>query len=234
MSDYIGSVGAKVSVKVKLVNSYEYLDTSFSYYGTTKYIYTMKDEAGNVLVWKTTSTLQMGDPNDSDTWEFIHVGDTLRIEGKVKSHEEYKGTKQTVLTRCKYELVERGVTKEEIEAQKREAQLATLVGHDFVWKKMPYKQYKEHYSDCETVINSFDYEDGVAVVDVIIREGRLKNSGTRGMHYSGYQFMSDDGKLVVYRAVSPETARKRLVKEHPNSEDWELVKVFHYNTHRWY
>jgi hypothetical protein len=233
MSEYIGTVGAKVSAEVTLVNEYAYTDYSFSYYGTTNYIYTMKDEDGNVLVWKTTSTMIVPLDDEGRRRYAIHKGDVLRIEGKVKAHDEYKGTKQTVLTRCKFSLVKAAPTEEEIAEQQRQAQLDSLSGQDFIWKAMPYKQYKEHYSDCETLKGSFTYEDGAAVIDVIIREGRLKNSGVRGMHYSGYQFRTDEGKLVSYRAVSPETARKQLVKEYPNGEDWELVQVFKYSR-RWY
>lgn len=224
MSKHIGTVGAKITVEVTLVNVYEFTSFSFSYRGESNYIYTMKDADGNVIVWKTTSIMAV--PADGDGWQRIDKGDVIRITGKVKEHGEYKGTQQTVLTRCKYELIKTApvkLTKEEIEAQKRKEQLESLADDDFIWR-MPYKQYKEHYADCETVVGSYDYAD--SSIEVIIRAGRLKNSGVRGRHFFGYQFRTDDGALVCYRAVSEENARKQMRKEHPNSENWECTRIF--------
>lgn len=230
MSEHIGVIGEKISVEVKLVSEYEYTDYSFSYYGTTHYIYTMIDSLGNVFVWKTTSLMSVPRDDDGREWHFVAKGDVIRIEGKVKAHDEYKGTAQTVLTRCKYSLIQIAPTEAEIEAAKRETQIASLTGGDFIWERMPYKQYREHYSDCETIRGSFERDPhGDSTIDVIIREGRLKKSGVRGEHYSGYQFRTDTGALVCYRAISEETARKRLIKDFPNGAEWELVQIFRYD-----
>lgn len=56
------------------------------YYGTT-FIYTFHQD-DNVLVWMTSSCKD------------IEVGDHLFLTGTVKSHDEYKGEKQTKLSRC--------------------------------------------------------------------------------------------------------------------------------------
>lgn len=56
------------------------------FYGTS-YIYTFK-HGENVLVWMTSS------------WKKIEVGEDLILTGTVKSHEEYRGVKQTKLSRC--------------------------------------------------------------------------------------------------------------------------------------
>lgn len=234
MSKYIGSVGQKLTAEVTVANVYEYIDYSFSYSGDSKYIYTMKDADGNVIVWKTSSCVSKALNDECTEWHFITKGDVIRITGKVKEHSEYKGTEQTVLTRCKCEFIEFALTAEELKEQERLTQIASLTGNDFIWEKMPYKQYKDHYSDCETLKGSFDYEDGVAVIDVIIREGRLKNNGVRGMHFAGFQFRTDEGKLVCYRAVSAENARKQMLKEYPNSEDWELVQIFRHSLREYY
>lgn len=82
-SDYIGQEGDKVNMEVTLTHTGSY-QTRF---GTT-YVHTFKDAEGNVLVWKTS------------TYPQFEVG-TIRIKGTIKGHDEYKGTKQTVLTRCK-------------------------------------------------------------------------------------------------------------------------------------
>lgn len=241
MSNHIGSVGSKVSAEVKLVNIFQYEDFKFSYYGTTHYTYIMHDAEGNVLVWKTTSSLIFDYIDDKGNYQcdVIRKGDTMLIEGKVKDHSEYKGTKQTVLTRCKFSLVCHAPTKEELDAQKAEQQIQSLNDGDFVWE-MPFKQYKEHYADCETVAGSYDdktdkygHVNGHPTIKVIIRAGRLKPSGVRGQRYSGYEFTTDCGTKVCYRAVSEETARKRMKKDYPNSENWECTKIYNYqDVHR--
>lgn len=242
MSEYIGSVGSKVSAEVKLVNIFQYEDFKFSYYGTTHYTYIMHDAEGNVLIWKTTSSLMFDyiDGKGNYQCDVIRKGDTMRIEGKVKEHSEYKGTKQTVLTRCKFSLVSHAPTQEELDAQKAEQQIQSLNDGDIVWE-MPYKQYKEHYSDCETVSGSFDdhcdsrgVPNGHPTIKVIIRAGRLKNSGVRGKRFCRFRFTSVEldpksGKPygITIRAVSEENALKQLAKD-PETKGytWELYTIY--------
>ena len=59
-------------------------------------------------------------------------------------------------------------------------------------QRMKYKNYKEHYADCETVPSSYD--KGTKSIEVIIPDGRMKNSGVRGHHFRGYQFDLIDSK----------------------------------------
>ena len=216
MSEYIGNRGDKLELDVKLIGRHKYY-THFTYYGESNYIYTMEDANGNILVWKTTSLLDVT-AKDGENLDFIRTGDMMRIKGTVKEHSEYKGTKQTVLARCKYSLIEHG--QDPIEAKIAE-QKASLTDGDFIWK-MPYKQYKKHYADCETLAASFNKEEGT--IKVIIRNGRLKPSGVRGKHFASYGF--SDGKGVIYfYAVSEETARKQLIKMFPDRSEWECVKI---------
>lgn len=229
MSEYIGEVGKRISITATLINDYSFT----SYYGrmpqeTT--IYTFKDKDNNVFCWKTSGSLGMDKTDKRDNYyrEFVRRGDTFTCKATVKEHSEYKGTKQTVLTRIKVESITHIPTKEELEEVKASEQRASLTGNDFIWR-MSYKQYKEHYSDCETVAGSFQrdsYKD--SSIEVIIREGRLVPSGVRGKHYSGYQFKTNKGTLVCYRAVSEENAKRQLLKEFPNGSDWECVKIFNY------
>lgn len=88
VSNYIGEVGQKVETTVTL-KRVSFFETNYGYYGTTVAILCFEDNNGNVIVWKTSSA-----PN-------IDVGDTMTIRGTVKELGEYKGVKQTVLTRCK-------------------------------------------------------------------------------------------------------------------------------------
>lgn len=60
-------------------------------YEDIKWFYSFKDEDGNIFTWIASS------PMNSD----IQKGDTVILDGTVKEHKEYKGDKQTVLTRCK-------------------------------------------------------------------------------------------------------------------------------------
>lgn len=87
-SEYVGNIGETITATVTLTGVHKY-QTHFTYYGETNYIYTFADDKGNTLVWKTAS------------FQEIEEGKTYEIKGKVKEHSEYKGDKQTVLTRCK-------------------------------------------------------------------------------------------------------------------------------------
>jgi hypothetical protein len=85
-SNYVGNIGDKIEVKVKIENVFEY-NTNFSYYGGISHIYIMKDENNNTYTWNTAN--------------WFDKGATLTLKGTIKDHKEYKGVKQTVLTRCK-------------------------------------------------------------------------------------------------------------------------------------
>lgn len=87
-SEYVGNIGDKITATVMLVGIYKY-KTHFTYYGETNYIYKFVDENGNTLVWKTAA------------WQDVEEGKTYSIKGTIKEHSEYKGDKQTTLTRCK-------------------------------------------------------------------------------------------------------------------------------------
>ena len=107
LSKHVGEVGKRVSFKPvdrKVLTSWETM------YGVTM-VYKFVDESGNVFIWKT------------GKW----VDDEMEIEkmvGTVKEHKEYRGVKQTELTRCKVEYVPRKKkvqkepTPEELEASK--------------------------------------------------------------------------------------------------------------------
>lgn len=228
---YIGEIGKRVTIRVTYKKSFDYKDYKFSYYGTTHFTHIFEDADGNTLVWKSTNPVE---EIVNDECKFIPHGSVVELTGTVKDHSLYKETEQTVLTRCKFKMIERAKTQQEINQEKAEAQQATIGENDFIWE-MPYRQYKAHYSDCETVIGSFDrHEDshgnvhGDPTIKVIIREGRLKNSGVRGQHFRGYEFTSDAGKKVVYRAVSEDNARKQLKKEFRNSDNWECTTIYRY------
>ena len=85
-SEWIGEVGGKIlNLKVQLVRKHAFE----SRYGLTN-IYGFQDENGNVLTWFST------------TFQPYEVGDWMTIKcAAIKNHDEYKGVKQTTITRAK-------------------------------------------------------------------------------------------------------------------------------------
>ena len=80
-SEWVGEVGKRVSVKyseIKLLTSWETM------YGMT-YVWKIVGDDGNIFTWKT----GRGVPEKGT------------ITGTVKEHKEYRGVKQTELTRCR-------------------------------------------------------------------------------------------------------------------------------------
>lgn len=190
---------ARVEMKVKVTGTYQFERRKYAGYGMeTVSIYKMTDDTNNIYVWKTTGWLAYND-------EGVNQNAIIMITATIKGESEYKGEKQTELSRVKVkEVLDVGKTWEQIQREKEMArevkkaeQLASLKGDDFVWT-MSYKQYKEHYSDCETVIDSFNRPRcGTSTIDVIIREGRLKASGVRGKHFHSFCLgWDEDGKEV--------------------------------------
>ena len=83
-SEYIGEVKDRLrDMKVTLTGA----RTMDGYYGTTT-IYTF-DFNDNILVWMTSTS------------QDIEVGDEVLLTGTVKQHKEFRGVKQTQLSRCK-------------------------------------------------------------------------------------------------------------------------------------
>ena len=81
-SKHIGNVGERLNIFVKSCNVVTSWETE---YGTT-YIYKFIDVDNNIYTWKTTKVF----------------GDNVTsLGGTVKAHNDYKGVKQTELTRCK-------------------------------------------------------------------------------------------------------------------------------------
>lgn len=222
---------ARVEMKVKLVGDYQYDRQKYAGYGyETVSIYKMTDDDGKVYVWKTTSWLAYND-------EVINRGSVIVIAASIKGESEYNGEAQTELTRVKVkEVIEMGKSIEQIQAEREQAreakkaeQLASLKGEDFVWT-MPYKQYKERYADCETVIDSFVRPRfGGCYIDVIIREGRLKASGVRGKHFHSYALEWFDGDKKVkgaFVAVDLDHAVAQFHRIVGKDVEYEFVEMY--------
>lgn len=90
LSEHFGSVGEKIKgIKAKIV-SIKPID---SYYGTT-FLYVFKADSGHVFKWFSSRNVG-GD-----------VGNSVLVSGTIKAHDEYRGGKQTSLTRAKIDVVD--------------------------------------------------------------------------------------------------------------------------------
>ena len=79
-SAYVGAIGDRIQIEatVKFCMGFD------GFYGTT-YINTMVDAAGNIFVYKGK--------------RLASKGDTICLKATIKDHSDYKGAKQTVLSR---------------------------------------------------------------------------------------------------------------------------------------
>ena len=232
----------RITIKGILSGEYSFERPSFGYgYGTeTVTIYKISSEDGKVYVWKTTGSLskQVEVPfetrgaylYDSDKHvaymlESPDKGDAVKITASIKGESEYKGEMQTELQRVKLLDI---IRKEEVKVELKKQDLTLADGDQIL--EMPYKQYKEHYSDCETVKGSFfrDEFTGESKIKVIIRNGRMKASGVRGQKFMYYIFNgTENGRLHTFCAwaVCEENARKQLTKEFPHVTDMVLIRT---------
>lgn len=83
-SSHIGQVGDRVEVEAKVVGVSE-RETA---YGLQR-IYRLLDSAGNELSWFSTAA------------DVLEEGDSYRLRGTVKRHDQFRGIPRTVLTRCR-------------------------------------------------------------------------------------------------------------------------------------
>jgi hypothetical protein len=89
---YFGNVGDKFEKEMTFEKMFGF-ETQFGY----QYILLFRDEENHVFVWKTAN----GNLGKNFNWAEYEVGQKYLIKGTVKSHDEYKNVKQTVITRCK-------------------------------------------------------------------------------------------------------------------------------------
>lgn len=82
-SEHIGEVGERIEVDVVVEKVHVFENN----WGNTK-LHRFKDDKGNVIVWFASNA-------------FLEEGKNYKIRGTVREHSEYRGVKQTVLTRCK-------------------------------------------------------------------------------------------------------------------------------------
>lgn len=91
--------------------------------------------------------------------------------------------------------------------------------------RMLYRRYKRTYGDCKTVPDSYDAD--TKTILVLMPDGRMKKSGTRGETFKYMRFSGTDtetGKRisVTIKAISTETARRQLRKNYVKSIIWDV------------
>lgn len=91
---FVGNVGDKITTKVKVIIAGGY-NTEYGY--TT--IYKMTDENNNVYIWKTSTFFEVVKENGHCVP--APECEEITIRATIKDHSEYRGEKQTVLTRVK-------------------------------------------------------------------------------------------------------------------------------------
>lgn len=98
VNEYIGEVGTKIEITGELMKVVTFERMKFGYYDSgVGYLAKIKTEQGIVVYW--------GFPVDCKTKDDITEGSKIKVRGTVKSHEEQKGFKQTVIQRPKFELI---------------------------------------------------------------------------------------------------------------------------------
>ena len=90
--EYYGNVGDKFEKEMTFEKMFGF-ETMYGY----QYIILFRDEENHVFVWKTAN----GNLGKNFNYVEYEVEQKYLIKGSVKLHEEYKGVKQTVITRCK-------------------------------------------------------------------------------------------------------------------------------------
>jgi len=83
-SEYVGEIKEKLTVKA---HDFKCVTTLYSQFGAT-FLYKWLDENNNIFVWYAS--------NPVDDEELV-----IEVSGTVKEHFEYRGAKQTIMTRCK-------------------------------------------------------------------------------------------------------------------------------------
>lgn len=99
-NEYVGNVGDRITIKVASLRCLwsNSIEVAWHTYAET-YFYEIKDEEGHTFTWKSSKCLERYYDEDMNKW--VELAKPTEIVATVKEHSEYKGIKQTVLTRGK-------------------------------------------------------------------------------------------------------------------------------------
>lgn len=99
-SSYFGQIGERVTLDLVLVASPSWEQKTYAGFGTElMHCHILQDAEGNTFTWKTANSINV--PLGDYQYKVAEPGDKVKLTGTIKEHTEYKGEKQTVLTRCK-------------------------------------------------------------------------------------------------------------------------------------
>lgn len=163
--------GDIVNTKMTLETIRAFDAPSYSYYDepSTNYLYKCVNNVGDVFTWFTSKFIDMG------------KGSEIKVHGKVKQVQNYRGQDQVVLTRVKMEPItvkddaetmwkheqdEYKAQREIDKETKKREQRRSIRPNDIVIR-VKYKEYKNKYPKAETVIDSYDASD--STIELIIR-----------------------------------------------------------------
>lgn len=113
-SEWQSEVGKRITVVMKEWKVVASWESSYGYNQTVA-IYKMVDEQGNIYTWKTSGGIYCDENIDE-----------VEVKGTVKAHNEFRGAKQTELTRCKVKYI---IHKSE-NAEKRAERFRRYIGED--------------------------------------------------------------------------------------------------------
>jgi hypothetical protein len=85
-SGYVGSVGERLELTLRVERIHEYETSNFHGRPVTRLVYVTRDPQNNVVVFHTSTG-------------FGEEGETITVRGTVKAHDVYRDTRQTVLQR---------------------------------------------------------------------------------------------------------------------------------------
>ena len=92
-NDYLGQVGDRITFDIKDIKLLYTSTTYFSYNGETNFTYRIITTTNNVVIWKTTTYLDVA----TLTYPLLSLA-----KGTIKKLSEYKGEKQTIVTRVSW------------------------------------------------------------------------------------------------------------------------------------
>ena len=102
-NDYLGNVGDKVEFEVKEIRLLYTKNTYYSYNGETTNVYRILTTNNNVVIWNTQLALIENQHPDCFMANSVPFN---KIKATIKSLSDYKGEKQTVITRGKTNVIE--------------------------------------------------------------------------------------------------------------------------------
>lgn len=110
-SEWVAEPKKRIDLELTLVRDYQYERKEYGSWSRyeTAHVYTLADSEGNCFVWKTAKLIEQ--ETELEDGEIVstcaEVGDKVTMRATVKEHSEYRGVKQTVITRPKVEEVEK-------------------------------------------------------------------------------------------------------------------------------